>query len=111
MVARMEEMITPNVRFEGFGVTAVDAAGAARALAEALDGWATDHPGRRILRLSVQSAASANGLELTALIAYVTEPEIAGAAAVAGALAGVEAQSEAVARAEEIVAEAQDESP
>lgn len=103
----MNEHLTPDIRFDGLGVTARDAAEASRALAAALDTWSGTHPGRRIVTIKVQSAAIGAELHLTAIIAYLAKgPRVATAEA-----AHEEAveQSAAVAVAEEIVAEAQQE--
>ena len=89
----MVDLPTPQVRFDGLGVTAAHADEGAQALAERLNLWSTEHPNRRILELRVQCASTAARLELTAVIAYLDE------------FTAVEAS----AAAEEIVADAQQE--
>lgn len=95
----MSEISTPDVRFDGIGVTGGNAGEAAHALAERLNHWSSDHPNRRIVQLSIQSAATAAKLELTAIIAFLEDPDPDG---------GVVAEA-AVSVAEEIVADAQGE--
>ena len=107
----MSELWTPEARFEGFGVTGANAAEASAALARRLNAWSTEFPGRRILHVSVQSAAVDTKVELTAVIAYVEEAGMVLVAREEAAEEIAEEKSEVVSLAEEIVAEAQQDSP
>ena len=106
----MAELVTPNVRFDGIGVTAAGAGEAALALADRLNRWSSEHPNRRILQLDVQSSSTPDGLALTAIIAYVEDADMVVTVATAAAEEPVEA-TEVVSAAEEIVADAQQEPP
>ena len=103
----MSELVTPNVRFDGLGASAGAAAEVARLLAERLNHWSMDNPGRRILELQVQTASKGAMVEMTAVIVWVEAfGDLLAVSEVAEAPAGEE-QSTVVAIAEEIVAEAQ----
>lgn len=105
----MTDLQTPDVRFDGIGVSAAGADDAALVLAQRLNDWSVAHPNRRILQLSVQSSAIEPELKLTAIIAYMegTAPEASVAAA--AATVSTEELVEVVSEAEEIVAAAQEE--
>ena len=106
----MSDRFTPDARFEGFGVTADGAEAAAQALAGRINDWLRAHPGRRILQSSVQSAALGNALHMTALIAY--SDDLGPSVIVQEAEAVTAADTPvAVALAEEIVAEVQQDAP
>lgn len=107
----MSELWTPEARFEGFGVTGANAAEASAALARRLNAWSTEFPGRRILHVSVQSAIADAQVELTAVLAYVEETGIVVAVREEAAEEIAEEKSEVISLAEEIVAEAQQDSP
>lgn len=103
----MNDATTPAVRFEGLGASAGAADAAARLLAERLNHWSTDNPGRHILQLSVQTAAGPSMVEMTALIAYTDETAVEWALETVAVEELPQTESAAVAIAEEIVAEVQ----
>ena len=111
----MSEHWTPNTQFAGFGVTAPSADEAARALAERLTTWSEANPGRRLVDVSVQSTAVDGRIELSALITYVEDAGIitvlAAEAAESERTKEIVEKIEAISQAEEIVAEAQQDSP
>ena len=102
----MNDATTPAVRFEGLGASAGAADEAARVLAEKLNHWSADNPGRRILQLSVQTAAGPTMVEMTALIAF-TEDAAEWVIEKVAVEELPQTESAAVAIAEEIVAEVQ----
>ena len=105
----MPDLQTPDVRFDGIGVSAPGAEDAARELAQRLNAWSIAHPNRRILQLSVQSSAVGPELKLTAILAYVGAAENGASVATAEAAISLEDLAEVVSEAEEIVADAQEE--
>jgi hypothetical protein len=105
----MPDFPTPDVRFDGIGAFAEGADDAARDLAERLNRWSTEHPNRRILQLSIQSAAIGRELTLTAILAYVDADPMAGALTAAAPVSVAEEVAAVLSEAEEIVADAQDE--
>ncbi len=104
----MTDFPTLGLRFAGLGASAGAATEAARVLAERLDHWCADHPTCRILDLKIQSSAIGTQLHLSAIIAYVEDAPL-DYALIAAAEASYLAESDALAQAEEIVAEAQHE--